>query len=96
MEDRKTSKSKTHNLILENREKLSLSGVEHVNSFNSEIITLQTVAGGLTIKGEELDVNKLNLEDGNLVITGVVHSLVYSSRDSIGSKGSGFLSKMFR
>ncbi|WP_176758802.1 sporulation protein YabP [Alkaliphilus peptidifermentans] len=96
LEDRKGSKSKTHNMILENREKLSISGVEHVNSFNSELIVLETIEGVLTIKGQELDVNKLNLEDGNVVVTGIVYSLAYSNRDSLGSKGSGFLGKMFK
>lgn len=83
-------------MILENREKLSLSGVEHVNSFNSELIILDTVAGLLTIKGQELDVSKLNIEDGNVVVTGTITSMLYSHRDSLGSKGSGLLGKMFK
>ncbi|KAB3531855.1 sporulation protein YabP [Alkaliphilus serpentinus] len=90
------NKNKNHNMILENREKVSISGVEHVNSFNSEVIILDTVAGLLTIKGQELDVSKLNIEDGNVVITGTVFSMQYSNRESLGSKSSGLLGKMFK
>lgn len=96
MEERKNTRGRSHNVILENREKLSVSGVEHVNSFNNELILVETVAGVLTIKGEELDVNKLNLEDGNVIIEGIIQSMVYSERDSFGSKGSSFLGKLFK
>ncbi len=96
MEERKTNRSRSHNVIMENREKLSISGVEHVNSFNSELITLETVAGAMTIKGYDLDVNKLNLEDGNVIIQGNIYSMVYSEKDSFANKGSGFLGKLFK
>ncbi|WP_026477299.1 sporulation protein YabP [Alkaliphilus transvaalensis] len=96
MEDRKVSRSKNHNVIMENREKLSISGVEHVDSFNSELIVVETVAGVMTIKGYDLDVNKLNLEDGNVIIQGNIYSMVYNDRDSFSTKGSGFLGKLFK
>jgi len=96
LEDRRVNRTRNHSIILENRERLSVSGVEHVNNFNSENIVLETVAGVLTIKGEELDVNKLNVEDGNVSVTGTVYSLVYSDRESLGSKGAGFLGRMFK
>jgi len=96
LEERRVNRTRNHSIILENREKLSVSGVEHVNNFNSELLVLDTVAGVLTIKGEELDVNKLNVEDGNVSVTGTIYSLVYSDRESLGSKGSGFLGRMFK
>lgn len=96
MEDRRGNRAKSHSIILENRERLSVSGVEHVNNFNSETIVLDTVAGVITIKGEELDVNKLNVEDGNVSVTGSIYSINYSDRESIASKGSGFLGRMFK
>lgn len=96
LEERKVNRYRNHSIILENREKLSVSGVEHVNNFNDETIVLETVAGVLTIKGEELDVNKLNIEDGNISISGTLYSFSYSDRESLGSKGTGFLGKMFK
>lgn len=96
MEDRKSSRNRSHSLIIENREKLTVSGVEHVNNYNSELIIVETVEGVLTIKGQDLDISKLNLEDGNVSIQGFVYSLVYSDREGLGSKGAGFLSRMFK
>ena len=90
------SKNKSQNIILENREKLSISGVEHLDSFNENLIIIETLQGILTIKGNGLDINKLNLDDGNIVVQGLVQSLAYSDKDSLGSKGVGFLGKMFK
>ena len=96
MEDRRTTRARNHSIMLENREKLNVSGVEHVNSFNSELVILETIAGVLTIKGEELDISKLNVEDGNVSVSGTIYALNYSDRESIGAKGAGFLGKMFK
>ncbi|MBS3995156.1 MAG: sporulation protein YabP [Alkaliphilus sp.] len=96
MDDRKIVKNKSQNIILENREKLSISGVEHLDSFNENLIIIETLQGILTIKGNGLDINKLNLDDGNIVVQGLVQSLAYSDKDSLGSKGVGFLGKMFK
>ncbi len=96
MEEKKINRYNNHSIILENRQKLNVSGVEHVNHFNDEMVVLVTVAGVLTIKGTDLDVSKLNIEDGNISISGTVYSLNYSDKQSIGEKGSGFLGRMFK
>ena len=96
MEERKVEYSQRHSLAMENREKINLSGVEHVESFNSECIILVTSGGVLTIKGQDLDVKKLNLEDGNVTVRGRIYSLVYSDRESLGAKSSGLIGKMFK
>ncbi|WP_432667505.1 sporulation protein YabP [Wukongibacter baidiensis] len=88
--------NRSHNVVLENRKKMSVSGVEHVTSFNPDLIILVTVQGNMTIKGAELDIKKLNLDDGNLSIEGYINSIVYSDKEDIGSKGIGFLGKMFK
>jgi sporulation protein YabP len=90
------NRNKSQNLILENREKMSVSGVEHVNSFNESLIILVTVQGNMIIKGEDLDIKKLNLDDGNLSIEGYINSITYTDKSDIGSKGVGFLGKMFK
>lgn len=96
MEDRRGNRPRNHSIILENREKLSISGVEHVNNFNEEMIVLDTVAGILTIKGEGLDINKLNVDDGNVSVSGTIYSFVYSDKESFGAKGAGFLGRLFK
>ncbi|RKD33890.1 sporulation protein YabP [Thermohalobacter berrensis] len=87
---------KNQNIILENREKLSISGVDHVNSFNDNTIIVSTVKGVMNIKGESLNISKLNLEDGNVVIEGQIDGITYSNKDVGGSKGGGLLGKMFK
>lgn len=93
-ENRQTNKNQ--NIILENREKLSISGVDHVDSFNDNTITVLTNKGLLTIKGHSLNISKLNLDDGNVVIEGSVNSIVYSDKGSSKSRGNGLLGKMFK
>lgn len=96
MEEKRNIKNESHNVVLENRKKMNVSGVEHVTSFSPTIIILVTVQGNISIKGEELDIKKLNLDDGNLSIEGYINSIIYTDKEDIGSKGVGFLGKMFK
>ena len=72
---------KNQNIIIEDRNKMNVTGVDQVESFNDNTIVLSTVKGGLTIKGEGLNISKLNLEDGNVKIDGVINGVVYTVRD---------------
>lgn len=83
-----------HNLIVENREKISISGVEDVESFDEENMLIHTEMGLLSLKGANLHINKFNVESGELVIEGDIDEIVYSDGDGYGKKG-GFFSKMF-
>ena len=80
-----------HNLILEDRKKLVVSGVEDVDSFDEQTVVAYTAVGELMIKGEGLHINKLSLETGAL--DGEIASLTYTENRS--SNGS-FFSKLFR
>ncbi len=82
-----------HNCILEDRKKLSVSGVKDVGSFDEETIIAQTEYGELTVKGEKLHITKLSLEIGELCIEGHINSLSYA--DVIDKSGS-FFSRVFR
>lgn len=94
IDDKRPIKSKVQNLILENREKLSISGVIDVESFNDECVVVDTDLGLLIIRGIDLHINKLNLDSSELNIEGDIISMEYNDRE-IGHKG-GFLSRMFR
>jgi sporulation protein YabP len=95
IEDKKISKPKIQNLILENREKLSVSGVLDVESFNDEAVVIETELGLLIVRGEDLHINKLNLDNSELNIEGDIVSCEYSDKEGSKSKG-GFFSKMFK
>lgn len=95
IEDKKNVKPKIQNLILENRQKLSVSGVLDVESFNDEAVMIDTELGGLIIRGENLRINKLNIDSSELSIEGDIISCEYCDTETR-SKGSGFLGKIFR
>ena len=86
------------NLILENREKLSVSGVNDVLSFDDQVIIVETELGLLTIKGENIRINKLSIDTSDVSIDGTINTLIYSDSniDKRGLKNGSFLSKLFK
>ena len=85
----------TQILSLENRSKLSVSGVDRVENFNDEIVVLATNKGKLTIKGNGLSISKLNVEEGKLTVNGSMNSFAYSENSSKKDEG-GFIKKLFK
>ena len=71
-----------HTLTLTNRERLTLTGVSDVDSFNEEEILAVCSCGELTIKGDMLHIEELNLESGILTVSGKIVSLTYSEKFS--------------
>ncbi len=70
--------SKTHSLIIENRNKTKITGVQKVITFNESGVLLNTVQGDLQLNGKDLKVNKLDVADGSLTVEGEIFSLKYS------------------
>ena len=91
-DDKKLPKIK-HNLIMEERKKISVNGVNHIESFDEEEIIAKTELGLLSIKGENLHLNKIDVEDGELSVEGNIDSINYS--DNYAEKGS-FFSRLLR
>ena len=83
------------NIILGNRNKLVLKGAEEVISFDDEKILLNTSLGFLTIKGSELKMNKLDVQNGDVIIVGNVSSIVYSGKEVKKEKES-IISRLFK
>ena len=69
------------NIILENRKKMTLTGVEEVISFDDEKILLNTKLGALTIKGQNLKMNKLDVQNGDVMINGEIYYIGYSGKE---------------
>lgn len=89
--------NKCHEISLFNREKGNMTGVVDVMLFNSQQILLETVQGMLTIKGQELHVSRLQLEQGEVDIEGKVDCLIYTQGGISGRKQKGnVLKRMFR
>ena len=69
------------NLILENRGKLSISGVLDVLSFDDEIVIVETELGLLTVKGINLKINKLSIDTSEVIVEGEISSLEYTDKN---------------
>ena len=83
------------NIVLENREKLNSTGVLDVLSFDDQIVILETELGLLTVKGENIRINKLSLDSSEVTIDGEIYQLAYSEKDTM-EKSGGFLNKIFK
>lgn len=84
-----------HQLTLRRREDLLLDGVLNVESFDDGEIIVETVAGGLLIKGDDLHITQLNLDGGSMVVHGYVEMLQYTG-ETPGRKGRTMLSRLFK
>ena len=87
---------KIQNLILENRKKLSISGVSDVLSFDDQIVILDTDLGMLTVKGDDLRINKLSIDTSEVVVEGNIYNLSYSEKQAHKSTGGSLLGKIFK
>ncbi len=82
-----------HHIMLEDRQHLAVSGVEEVESFDETTIVMITVRGTLVIRGENLHIEKLSLDGGDLKVEGDVDSLTYE--DDRREKAGGWFSRLF-
>ncbi len=80
-----------HGLILQDRRRLTVSGVMDVESFDENAIVLQTAGGLLILRGSALHIDKLSIEGGELLVTGRIDSLVYED----GAARGGFFARLF-
>ena len=85
-----------HKLTLTNRGALSINGVVDVISFDLNEVLLETEAGMLTVKGQDLHVNRLTLEKGEVEISGNIDSLLYAEVSNYGQKAESFFARLFQ
>ena len=96
IEERKIiSNTIPQNIILENREKLTLSGVRDVLSFDDQIVIVETELGLLTIKGQNLKITKLSIDTGDVVVEGDILNLGYSEK-TLDKKGTSIMNNLDR
>ena len=81
-----------HDLILEGRSKLTVTGVRRVLRCDPDEAALETTRGILHLAGAELSVTSLDLEKGEVKLTGQVDALEYTAERTAG----GLLSRLFR
>lgn len=91
MAEQKTVKI-PHSLILDNRKKLTATGVSNVDSFDEQTVVAYTDLGELVVRGSKLHIDKLNIESGELTLDGEITSMSYSENQATG----GFFTRLFK
>ena len=82
-----------HEIVMADRTRMSVTGVNGVDCFNEEMIVLDTGGGVLTISGDGLHIANLNLQEGRVQVSGTVRALEYSDRSPV---RGGLLKRIFR
>lgn len=86
-----TERGIPHRLTLEEREKLTMSGVTDVESFDEDMIVLHTSCGTAVVRGSRLHLQMLSPEGGQVAVDGTVDSIAYEPDAPAG----GLLSRLF-
>lgn len=87
--------SLNHSITLTERKNLIITGVKKIENFDENEFFMETTMGNLTIKGDELEIIKLDTYQGNVSIKGKVDSLVYTEAGKK-EKENGIFSKLFK
>ena len=81
-----------HDLILESRTRLTVTGVQKVLYCSAESAAIETGKGTLHLAGAQLNMTELNLETGEAKFTGRIDALEYTASAPAG----GFLRRLLR
>ncbi len=94
--DNLMSNSYNHSLSLNERKSLSMTGVKKIENFDDEEFLLDTVMGHLLIKGENLELLKMDSVQGNVSIKGLVTSFSYIDDMKKKNTENGIFSRLFK
>lgn len=94
MTDGQNNKRTSHNIIMENRKSLTISGVSDLDSFDEHTVVMFTELGELTVRGHDLHINEMSVGTGELVVMGEITALIYGDKER--KSASGFIAKLFR
>ena len=86
----------THNVSIIDRNVVNITGVNKIESFDNEEFLLETNMGYIIIKGEELEIIKLDTYQGNVSIKGKINSLAYMEGTNKKEKEDNLFSKLFK
>ncbi len=93
MDKMETIASLNHNITINERKNIIISGVKKIDSFDNEEFLLETTMGNIVIKGNDLEIIKLDTYQGSVSIKGVIVSLSYVDSNK---KEEGVFSKLFK
>ena len=93
MNDEKRPVQMPHNLTMNDRKNLTMTGVEEVIGCDEEVLTVKTVMGEMTVSGARLHIGSFNRSTGELKVDGQIKELIYTDADL---KPRGFFSRLFK
>lgn len=85
-----------HGITISERKSIIVSGVKKIDSFDNEEFLMDTTLGALVIKGEELEIIKLDTYQGNVSLKGKINSVFYADSSTRKEKENSFFSKLFK
>ncbi len=81
-----------HDLVIESRKKVTMTGIKDVESFDEETIVAESECGEITLHGKNLKISRLSVESGDMTVEGEIDSVIYSEGRPTGS----FFSRVFK
>ncbi len=96
MEKDKELNSFNHSISIVERKNILITGVKKVESFDNEEFLLETVMGFLALKGEDLELVKLDTLQGTVTIKGFIKSFDYIEENNKKEKDSSIISRLFK
>lgn len=88
--------STNHNITINERKNIVITGVKKIDSFDNEEFLLETNMGYIVIKGSDLEIIKLDTYQGNVSIKGIINSLSYMENTHKKEKEDNMFSKLFK
>ena len=79
-------------LIIKERTCAKIDGVENVLGFDESYVSLMTVAGKIIFEGQDLKIESLTKDNGEIVICGKISGALYEEQKS----AKGILSRIFK
>jgi sporulation protein YabP len=95
-EEKHSFRGGQHRLVIENREHTEVTGVIHVDSFDDEEVIMETELGLLAVRGENLHIKHLNLEQGEVSIDGYILEIAYAEEKRSSGRGKNLLGRLFK
>ena len=85
-----------HNINIENRKNINISGVKKIENFDESEFLLETNMGYLKITGTNLEIIKLDTYQGDVSIKGKINSFSYLDDGKKQEKQESVFSKLFK
>ena len=84
-----------HNITINEKQNLLISGITKIDSFDNEEFLLETSAGPLGVKGKDLEIIKLDTYEGTIMIKGIIDGLTYLDSGKT-KKENSMITRLFK